>query len=162
MTKIDKITTLGLDPQEVARYFVCSAGSLILTPLKLQKLVYYAYARCLSHSGIRLFDERIEAWQNGPVIPSLYHALKEFGASPVPIEWGKCDSFRSRKWHDSIDSIKDDIKMVNDKYGHLSAFDLVTLTHSEKAWEKARAGLSPDAPSTRYIEDEDILSGDSY
>ena len=43
-----------------------------VTAWKLQKLVYYAQAWSLVWDEVPLFPERIEAWANGPVCPTLY------------------------------------------------------------------------------------------
>jgi uncharacterized phage-associated protein len=164
MTEPGRITNLGINPIDVARYFVCKANEnrRAITPLKLQKLVYYAYARCLANEQIKLFNERIEAWQNGPVIPSIYHALKEFGANSIPAEWAKCDNLRETEQYRMPVNVSAILKEVNDQYGHFSAFDLVTLTHTEQPWINARADLPSNANSTRYIKDEDILGQYNY
>src|SRR5437868_5201035 len=73
-------------PEEVARCLLALSGKdhREITPLQLQKLVYYAYAWVLVVNKRRLFEERIEAWPNGPVVPSLYRKLKTLGSSPIP------------------------------------------------------------------------------
>ena len=43
-----------------------------MTTLKLQKLVYYAQAWSLVWDEKPLFDEKIEAWSNGPVVRDLF------------------------------------------------------------------------------------------
>ncbi|MGA7027993.1 MAG: type II toxin-antitoxin system antitoxin SocA domain-containing protein, partial [Candidatus Acidiferrales bacterium] len=74
---------------DVARYFLAlvdeDAGDS-LSNLKLQKLVYYAQGFHLALYGEPLFPEVIRAWRHGPVVPELYHALKQFGAGPVKME----------------------------------------------------------------------------
>src|SRR5260370_3705804 len=54
-----------------------------LTQMQFQNLVYFAYGWYLAITGQRLIDERVEAWQWGPVIPSIYKEFKRFGSSPV-------------------------------------------------------------------------------
>ena len=54
-----------------------------LTVLKLIKLCYLGYGWHLGVFGERLFDEPIEAWDYGPVIPSLYHEFKYYGRLPI-------------------------------------------------------------------------------
>ena len=43
---------------------------LTLTPMQLVKLAYIAYGWYLAIYEKRLFDDRIEAWKYGPIIPN--------------------------------------------------------------------------------------------
>jgi|SRR5471030_354218 len=55
-----------------------------LTPMKLQKLLFFAQSWHLARNdGDPLIDDFFCRWQYGPVIPSLYHEFKEYGASPI-------------------------------------------------------------------------------
>ena len=54
-----------------------------LTPMKLQKLVYFAHGWYLAVTGKPLISEDIQAWEYGPVIPSLYKDFREYGNSPI-------------------------------------------------------------------------------
>src|ERR1700678_4090164 len=54
-----------------------------LSPMKVQKLVYFAHGWFLAFTGKPLINEPIEAWQFGPVIPSLYHSLKGYGTKEI-------------------------------------------------------------------------------
>ena len=76
---------MAYTPQHIANYFLDRAedDGRRLSPLKLVKLVYVAYGWFLAIKNERLFNERIEAWQHGPVIPSVYHEFKHFGSSPI-------------------------------------------------------------------------------
>lgn len=56
---------------------------LPVTQLKLLKLVYLVYGWVLAVLDERLFDEPIQAWKLGPVVPSLYHEFKRFGKNPI-------------------------------------------------------------------------------
>ena len=73
-------------PDHIANYFLLKAwneGSEI-TPMKLIKLVYIAYGWNLAINEERLFEEKIEAWRYGPVIPSIYREYKRFGSNQIP------------------------------------------------------------------------------
>lgn len=59
------------------------AGDPFVTPMQLIKMVYIAHGYMLGARGAALIDEPVEAWQYGPVIPSVYRALKGFGSSAV-------------------------------------------------------------------------------
>lgn len=52
-----------------------------LTPLQLMKLTYMSHGWALGILGRPLFNDRVEAWKYGPVIPTLYHKTKEYGSS---------------------------------------------------------------------------------
>lgn len=54
-----------------------------VTPLKLQKLVYFAHGWYLALKEQPLLKERVQAWKYGPVVPELYHALKVSGGGAV-------------------------------------------------------------------------------
>src|SRR3954452_12363813 len=55
---------------DVAAYILEEAGAL--TAMKLQKLLYYSQAWSLVWDEAPLFQEPIEAWANGPVVPVAY------------------------------------------------------------------------------------------
>ncbi|MDK9607089.1 Panacea domain-containing protein [Lelliottia wanjuensis] len=55
-----------------------------LTPMKLQKLMFYAQSWHLYlKNNEPLFDDFFSKWKHGPVIPSLYHEFKEYVADPI-------------------------------------------------------------------------------
>ncbi|MDC4872757.1 DUF4065 domain-containing protein, partial [Acinetobacter baumannii] len=53
------------------------------TPMQLLKLVYIAHGWMLALFNRPLFNEKVEAWKYGPVIPELYEAVKHYKANPV-------------------------------------------------------------------------------
>lgn len=73
------------DPLAVANFFVqksLETGQEV-TPMKLLKLVYLAHGWNLGLFGEPLISEAVEAWQYGPVIPSVYRAFKEYGRARI-------------------------------------------------------------------------------
>lgn len=77
--------------KDAARY-LCSLSGWKLSNLPLQKILYMADMNFTGQGKGRLVDENFEAWDLGPVLPSLYHDCKAFGAKPVPdIFWGAQD-----------------------------------------------------------------------
>lgn len=69
----------------VANYFIRRSidSGTILTPMKLIKLVYIAHGWHLGITNKPLLPEGIEAWQYGPVVPSIYNEFKKYGKEPV-------------------------------------------------------------------------------
>ena len=69
----------------VANYFIdiarCEGEQL--SPMKIQKLVYFAHGWYLALYDEPLLDEKIEAWRYGPVVPSLYHEFKRYGSGTI-------------------------------------------------------------------------------
>jgi uncharacterized phage-associated protein len=74
----------------VVNYFIERGAheGIKLSPMKLQKLVYFAHGWFLAVTGKPLIEESVEVWKYGPVIRKVYHELKHHGSSPVvtPIE----------------------------------------------------------------------------
>lgn len=72
-----------------AAYHLGAASGWTLSNLAMQKMLYMADMNFVGINGIRLVDEPFEAWDYGPVLPSLYHDCKAFGSKPVPhVFWG--------------------------------------------------------------------------
>ena len=117
---------------DVAAYILSEAGSM--PAMKLQKLVYYSQAWSLVWDEKPLFQARIEAWANGPVIPFLYQKhRKEFILSKWP--WGNPDNLNSDE--------RETIDAVLKAYANKSSQWLSDLTHIEAPWRDARQGI-PD------------------
>ena len=70
---------------EIANYIVgkCSKDKCTVTNLQLQKILYFLQREYLHNNGTPLFDDDIEAWQFGPVIPEVYYRFCAFGAMPI-------------------------------------------------------------------------------
>lgn len=117
---------------DVAAYILMKRGRI--TTMKLQKLVYYSQAWALVWDDHRLFDERIEAWANGPVVPDLYKVHRgKFEVS----KWLKGDP------SNLLDHEMETIDAVLEFYGDKKSQWLSDLTHQEKPWKEARAGMAP-------------------
>ncbi|MBQ1081576.1 Panacea domain-containing protein [Nocardiopsis sp. B62] len=110
--------------------------------MKLQKLVYYSQAWSLVWDEDPLFQERIEAWANGPVVRELF--AEHRGQFSVG-EWPRGD----------VDHLTPDqrksIDVVVDTYGKLTGKQLSEMTHNEDPWRKARAGLPAHVGSNAEI-----------
>lgn len=99
-----------------------------ISNLKLQKLAYYAQGFHLAlFDGQPLFDENIEAWTHGPVVPELYHHYKQFGKNPIEPE---SDAFTHELTEEQVNLIQE----VHDVFGQFSAWKLRNMTHEEAPW----------------------------
>ncbi|MBU0580866.1 MAG: DUF4065 domain-containing protein [Candidatus Margulisbacteria bacterium] len=146
--------------KNIARYFLyrCNDDGELITPLKMQKLVYYAYVWTLINNRKPIINEKFEAWPNGPVLPSLYNILKKYGSSPIDGEFLNLSNEKDlSKLRESLGEIIPILDEVYEKYATKSAFELVTITHNEKPWKNARKGLDATQPSKNPLLDKDIL-----
>lgn len=125
---------------DVADYILKKIGST--SSWKLQKLVYYSQAWHLVWEDAPLFNERIEAWANGPVSPALYEKHKG-GFTVETISGGNAKKL-AKKEKEAIDTV---IKF----YGEYSGQQLSDLTHSEDPWLNARDGLAATERGNREI-----------
>lgn len=62
---------------------LAKARGKLFTPMQLLKLVYIAHGWMLGLYGRPLIQDKVEAWQYGPVIPKLYNAIRHFKSDPV-------------------------------------------------------------------------------
>ncbi|MFC1990415.1 Panacea domain-containing protein [Chloroflexota bacterium] len=116
---------------DVAEYILQQQGAM--TTMKLQKLVYYSQAWSLVWDSEALFDECIEAWASGPVVPLLYKAhRREYLIKDLPL--GNSNSL--------IDKQRETINAVLGAYGDKPAQWLADLTHMEKPWLDARGEVA--------------------
>lgn len=93
------------------------------TPMQLLKLVYIAHGWMLALFNRPLFDEKVEAWKYGPVIPELYEAVKHFKANPVKdLTLGTACDFDLEE--------SGVIEYVMNAYGHIDGITLSQITHA--------------------------------
>lgn len=124
-----------LSAHAVADYFlarVATEEGELISNLKLQKLLYYAQGFHLALYGDSLFNENLEAWNHGPVVPEIYHRFKEYKSSPLP----RPDDFDGQKYDNELSGFLDE---VYDVYGQFSAWKLREMTHEEPPWKEAYA-----------------------
>lgn len=120
-----------------------------ITPLKLQKLLYYAQAWSLAFLGRPLFAEVIEAWKNGPVVYavwSMYQGNQPITVAPCLVSSVRFDQDEAR--------VLQEVWIV---YGSQTAESLRDLTHKEYPWISARCGLAPEEKSRNPILHEDMM-----
>ena len=127
MVRITRLSAL-----DVAEYFLYldSQPDRIgerISPLKLQKLVYYAQGFSLALRGEPLFAEAIKAWDHGPIVPTVYHRYKEYGGGPIPapagIDLSRFDT-----------ETTDVLGLVYMTYGRYTAWALREITHAEEPY----------------------------
>jgi len=109
-----------------------------ITPMKLQKMVYFVYKKYLKDTGYPLFPERFEAWQYGPVLTSVYEEFKSYASNHIK---DYCKSNDGKAWivdMDESEEIAEAFDFVWAKYSQFDGIYLSGLTHMpETAWDSA-------------------------
>ena len=100
------------------------AGDMICN-MKLQKMLYYMQGFYLAYFDRPFFDEDIEAWTYGPVVPSVYRKYKSYKNRGIPYA-GDVISLG-----DEENGVFDEVYRV---YSQYSAIGLMNLTHQEEPW----------------------------
>lgn len=95
------------------------------TNLMLQKLVYFSQGYAMGILGHPLFEEEIEAWTYGPVIPKLYHQLKSYDRQPVT------EDLPTSALISDDNPAADVIHRVMNDLQDFTATQLVRLSHAE-------------------------------
>ncbi len=115
-----------------------------ITPLSLQKALYYVQGFYFAFYHTFLFTEDCEAWVHGPVYRDIYWRYNDYCFDPID---GIDDfevSLLSGEEKNLLDSIAKNVCCYSGK-------TLESFTHTETPWVSARAGLPADASSTRII-----------
>lgn len=73
-------------PNEIANFFIEKAfneKNNTLTPMKLQKVLFFTQGWSLALRNSPIFSDRFVAWDYGPVLVSLYREFKHFGRNSI-------------------------------------------------------------------------------
>lgn len=117
-----------MNPVSLAQYLVNSFGHVPggVTPLKVQKLLYYVKAWSLVN-GEDLVDGTFEKWTHGPVNRVVYEHFKGNGRQPLqPINLGPD--------HEPRGEVKEFIDFIGNSYARFPALVLSKMTHEEDPW----------------------------
>lgn len=113
--------------------------NISITPMKLQKLLYFVYREYLQKYSIELFTERFEVWQYGPVLPSVYSEFRSFHSSRIT-QFAKNANGSATVVSENGSGrvVIDVINTVWNRYKYYSGIELSKLTHKPgTAWYKA-------------------------
>lgn len=119
MTAISKAQPLHAI--ELAQFIIAAYPDKGITPMKLQKLAYYAKSWTLvAHHPFILAD--FEKWPYGPVNASIYNAYKQHGADIIP------PGIKPVGINEEQEKL---LTFILDNYVDYSAFTLSAMTHNE-------------------------------
>jgi len=103
-----------------------------MTLLRLLKLVYIAHGWCLGLTGKPLIGEEVQAWEYGPIVPSVYHDFRSWGQGSIEQQ----KALLNDEGNYVIPEVRDVfVKRLLDKvwqeYRNLDGLQLSTLAHQE-------------------------------
>ena len=117
-----------------------------ITQMKLHKLVYFAQGWYLALTGKPLIDETLQAWDYGPVVPSLYHEFKHFRDKNITELAMDLEPIKGSKFSVFVPVVAPDDQYTCDLldrvikvYGKFTALELSAMTHEPHSpWSEAR------------------------
>lgn len=115
-----------------------SESSQGITPLKLQKLLYYLKVWSLV-ANKNIIPEPFLHWEYGPVNIFIYDKYKSYIGNPID---APCNQVQ-------IPQDKEFVDFILENYIDFHALDLSSLTHSEDPWK--------NTPENSIISDKSIL-----
>lgn len=130
-----------------------------ITILKLLKILYFAHGWYLVSRERALVRNSFEAWEFGPVLPTVYRAFEGIGDRPINSRALLFNTAQER-WEaaqaDFDDFDADFINWIYVSYCKYDAFELSGLTHAPdspwtRVWEEGTRGI---VPGMRINDDE--------
>ena len=133
----------------IVKYLLVNSSDI--TPLALQKLLYYSQSFFKIFTGEFLFSNDCEAWVHGPVYKNVYHRYKDYGCAPIFTESDEQEDINLTRLEREI------LDNVLKNFGCYSGKILEEMTHVELPWAKTRIGLDDKENSNRIIEKDLIV-----
>lgn len=124
-----------------------------VTPLALQKMLYFIQGIYIVLFDVELFSEECEAWAHGPVYKDVYEVFKNFKYNPI--DDTRFAMFQNR-FNELSDNEKKVIDLVVESFGMYSGKTLERITHDETPWMEARINCLPGEPSNEVIPKESM------
>ncbi len=125
-----------------------------VTPLMLQKLLYFIQGIYSALYGRPIFTEDCRVWIHGPAYPEVYDLFRDFKYNPI-------DDARFALLEGRADALTGDEKKVIDlvvnTFGMYGGKVLERITHNENPCKEARKGYGESIPSSEILPKERIM-----
>lgn len=138
---------MAYDAKAIANRFldIAEKEGVSITPMKLQKLIFFAHGWNYGLYDEPLIVDPIQAWRFGPVIPSVYHEFKHVGSGAIADRATEFDLENFELVEPSVP--EEDERSMNliarvwKTYGRRAAVDLSNLSHvHDGPWHKTWSG----------------------
>ena len=125
-----------------------------VTPLMLQKQLYFIQGIYSALYGRPIFGEDCRAWIHGPVYPEVYDLFRDFKYNPI-------DDARFALLEGTEGALTEDekrvVELVVNTFGIYGGKVLEKITHNEEPWLEARKGYDDSIPSSALLPKERIM-----
>ena len=133
----------------VALYIISKLEEI--TPLALQKILYFTYGFSEKFLNKKIFNENPEAWVHGPIYKDVYDSFSYYkydfiNYSDILKDYDYVLTEEEKEYLDKIITF----------FGGYSAKVLREMTHLTDPWKATRVGLKDDEKSARIIENDVI------
>lgn len=109
-----------------------------VTPMKLQKLLYFVSCEYIKATGTELLTEEFCVWQYGPVLPSVYDEFKSFHGNPITAYAKDANGNSFAYNEDTSPQLKNAISTVWAAFKHKTGMYLSQITHEDNSgWSSA-------------------------
>lgn len=152
---ISRITEMKLEEDKskiylISKHIIAKIGDI--TPLALQKILYYIDGFSSIFLEKNIFEDNCEAWVHGPVYRQIYDRFKVYQYHSIDKE-----DFLN---YETITGISEsEINLVDEiinSFGCYSGKILEEMTHQSIPWKLARVGKNIDENSNQIIKKEDM------
>jgi len=137
--------------QQIINYIITNMEEV--TPLALEKLLFFSQGVNYALNGSRLIDNDSQAWAHGPVYPSVYNQYKKYGYKPID---NGIKSVSGRMLSKVSDEELKAIDLVIHTFGLYSPKILENISHTQTPWKEKRIGYHDEQVGTNPIEEESI------
>lgn len=152
--ELKRLFSLSAKMRSVIFYLLKKARRV--TPLSLQKMLYFVQGIHMAFYGVELFQEDCQAWAHGPVYKEVYETFRGFRFEPIE-ERRFCSSFICRNGFEELsDREKKVVALVAESLGVYSGKALERVTHGETPWKEARNGCRLGQRSAAVISKESV------
>lgn len=145
----------NIDAMDIASFIISIKP---MSHLKLQKILYLTYATFLMKYREALFKDSIVSYRYGPVVDTVYHNFKKYGAEEIT-DKEKYSFFLKNESMPALyarfSNSEMGTKVINtivetvNKYDKYTASQLVNITHSENSpWSRSYSENNQNIPIT--------------
>jgi len=152
IARYNRLNEIGTSKiEQISNYLITHLEEV--TPLALEKLLFFSNGVNYALNGTRLITEESQAWAHGPVYPCVYNKYKKYGYKPIDDGIYSTHGCLVSKLSD--DEIKA-IDLVIKTFGLYSPKTLEKISHSQIPWIEKRNGYSEEEAGNDIIDENSV------